>query len=192
MEKIKNIIELDKIRHSIQSKKKDEKSIISICAGTGCRASGSESVINAFKEEIKFLGLQNKVEVKVTGCHGFCETGPIVVIHPENIFYRNVEKEDIIEIVSETIIGGKIIDRLLHVDPQTGKKITKESDVPFYKKQERIILGVNGKIDPTNIEDYLAIDGYSALPKALFNMKPEKVIDKIKKSGLRGRGGGGS
>jgi NADH-quinone oxidoreductase subunit F len=191
VEKIKNTIELDKLRNSIQSKKKDEKSIISICAGTGCRASGSETVIDAFKEEIKFLGLQDKVEVKVTGCHGFCETGPIVVIHPQNIFYKNVEKEDIMEIVSETIIGGKIIDRLLYIDPKTGKKIVKESDIPFYNKQERIILGVNGKIDPTNIEDYIAIDGYTALVKALFNMKPEKVIDKIRKSGLRGRGGGG-
>ncbi len=191
MERIKNTIELEKLRSSLQSKKKDEKSIISICAGTGCRASGAETVIDGFKKEIKFLGLQDKVEVKVTGCHGFCETGPIVVIHPENIFYKNVEKEDIMEIVSETIIGGKIIDRLLYIDPKTGKKIVKESDVPFYNKQERIILGVNGKIDPTNIEDYIAIDGYSALTKALFNMKPEKVIDKIKKSGLRGRGGGG-
>ena len=191
MERVKNIIELEKLRNSIQSKEKDEKSIISICAGTGCRATGSEIVIDAFKKEIKFLGLQDKVVVKVTGCHGFCETGPIVVIHPENIFYKNVEKEDIIEIVSETIIGGKIIDRLLYVDPKTGKKIVKESDIPFYSKQERIILGVNGKIDPTNIDDYIAIDGYSALAKALFNMKPEKVIDKIKKSGLRGRGGGG-
>ncbi len=191
MERIKNTIELEKLRSSLQSKTKDEKSIISICAGTGCRASGAETVIDAFKKEIKFLGLQDKAEVKVTGCHGFCETGPIVVIHPENIFYKNVEKEDIMEIVSETIIGGKIIDRLLYIDPKTGKKIVKESDVPFYNKQERIILGVNGKIDPTNIEDYIAIDGYSALSKALFNMKPEKVIDKIKKSGLRGRGGGG-
>ena len=191
MEKIKNITELGKLRKSIQSKKEKEKTFISICAGTGCRASGSETVIDAFKEEIKFLGLQNKVNVKVTGCHGFCEKGPIVVIHPGNIFYKNVEKEDIIEIVSETIIGGKIIDRLLYVDPKTGKKITKESDIPFYSKQERIILCDNGKIDPTNIEDYIAIGGYAALAKALFNMKPEKVIDKIKKSGLRGRGGGG-
>ena len=191
MEKIKSIKELAKIRKSIQNNKDTEKSVISICAGTGCRASGSETVIDAFKNEIKFLGLQNKVKVKVTGCHGFCEKGPIVVIHPGDIFYKNVEKDDILEIVSETIIGGKIIDRLLYVDPKTGKKIVKESDVPFYNKQERIILGNNGNIDPTDIEDYIAIDGFSALAKALFNMKPEKVIDKVKKSGLRGRGGGG-
>ena len=191
MEKIKNTKDLEKLRKSIKSKKEKEKTFISICAGTGCRASESETIIDAFKEEIKFLGLQNKVKVKVTGCHGFCEKGPIVVIHPGDIFYKNVEKEDILEIVSETIISGKIIDRLLYVDPKTGKKIAKETDVPFYSKQERIILADNGKIDPTNIEDYIAIDGYSALAKALFNMKPEKVIDKIKKSGLRGRGGGG-
>ena len=191
MEKIKNTKDLEKLRKSIKNKKEKEKTFISICAGTGCRASGSETIIDAFKEEIKFLGLQNKVKVKVTGCHGFCEKGPIVVIHPGDIFYKNVEKEDILEIVSETIISGKIIDRLLYVDPKTGKKIAKETEVPFYSKQERIILADNGKIDPTNIEDYIAIDGYSALAKALFNMKPEKVIDKIKKSGLRGRGGGG-
>lgn len=191
MEKIGSPLELEKLSKSIQSKKKKEKAFISICAGTGCRASGSEVVVNAIKEEIKFLGLQNKVGVKVTGCHGFCEKGPIVVIHPGEIFYHNVEKEDIIEIVSETIIGGKIIDRLLYVDPATGKKITKESDVPFYNKQKRIILGNNGKIDPTDIEDYIALGGYSALSKVLFQMKPENIIEEIKKSGLRGRGGGG-
>jgi NADH:ubiquinone oxidoreductase subunit F (NADH-binding)/NAD-dependent dihydropyrimidine dehydrogenase PreA subunit/(2Fe-2S) ferredoxin len=191
LEKIRSPLELEKLRKLIQSKKKKEKSFISICAGTGCRASGTESVINSFKEEIKFLGLQNKVGVKVTGCHGFCEKGPIVVIHPGEIFYHNVEKEDVMEIVSETIIGGKIIDRLLYVDPATGKKITKESDVPFYNKQKRIILGNNGKIDPTDIEDYIALGGYNALNKALFNMKPEQIIEEIKKSGLRGRGGGG-
>ncbi len=191
MDKIRSPIELEKFRISIQSKKESEKAFISICAGTGCRASGSETVINAFKEEIKFLGLQNKVGVKVTGCHGFCEKGPIVVIHPENIFYQNVEKEDIIQIVSETIIEGKIIDRLLYVDPTTGKKITKESDVPFYNKQKRIILGNNGKIDPTNIDDYIAIGGYGALAKVLSNMSSEEVIEEVKKSGLRGRGGGG-
>lgn len=191
MEKIGSPLELEKLTKSIQGKKKKEKAFISICAGTGCRASGSESVIDAFKEEIKFLGLQSKVRVKVTGCHGFCEKGPIVVIHPGAIFYQNVEKEDVLEIVSETIIGGKIIDRLLYVDPTTGKKITKESDIPFYNKQRRIILGNNGKIDPTNIEDYIAIGGYSALSKALFRMIPEQIIEEVKKSGLRGRGGGG-
>ncbi len=191
MEKIGSPLELEKLTKSIQSKKKKEKSFISICAGTGCRASESESVINAFKEEIKFLGLQNKVGVKVTGCHGFCEKGPIVVIHPGDIFYQNVEKEDVLEIVYETIIGGKILDRLLYVDPATGKKITKESDVPFYNKQRRIILGNNGKIDPTNIEDYIAIGGYSALSKALFKMIPGQIIEEVIKSGLRGRGGGG-
>ena len=191
MEKIRSPLELEKLRKSIQSKKKKGKAYISICAGTGGRASGSESVINAFKEEINFLGLQNKIDVKVTGCHGFCEKGPIIVIHPGEIFYHNVEKEDVMEIVSETIIGGKIIDRLLYVDPATGKKITKESDVPFYNKQKRIILGNNGKIDPTDIEDYIALGGYSALSKALFNMKPEQIIEEVKKSGLRGRGGGG-
>jgi NADH-quinone oxidoreductase subunit F len=191
VEKIGSPFELEKLSKSIKKKSKKEKAFISVCAGTGCRASGAELVINAFKEEIKFLGLQDRVEVKVTGCHGFCEKGPIVVIHPGEIFYHNVEKEDVLEIVSETIISGKIVDRLLYVDPATGKKITKESYVPFYNKQKRIILGNNGKIDPTDIEDYIAIEGYSALGKALFKMTPEQIIEEVKKSGLRGRGGGG-
>ena len=191
MNKIKSPKDLESLRKSILKQRDPKKPCITVCAGTGCCASGSEEVITAFKNEIKSKKLSNKVDVRATGCHGFCEKGPVVVIYPERIFYQTVQIDDVPEIISETIINGKIIDRLLYVDPSSGKKIKYEHDVPFYKKQFRILLNNNGIIDPKNIEDYIAVGGYSALVKALHNMKPEKIIDNIQKSGLRGRGGGG-
>ncbi len=127
----------------------------------------------------------------MTGCHGFCERGPLLVINPQKLFYQKVQVEDVPEILSETIEKGNVIDRLLYVNPVTGEKIVHEDEVPFYKLQERIIFGKNGSIDPTSIEDYIAIGGYKALVKALFNMSPEEIIESVKRSGLRGRGGGG-
>jgi len=131
------------------------------------------------------------VELKVTGCHGFCERGPLIVVYPQKIFYQRVSPDDVSEIIAETIIKGNIIDRLLYVDPVSGERAQFEKDVPFYKRQQRLVFGNNGLIDPTNIEDYLATGGYSALSQVLFNMQPEGVIEEIKKSDLRGRGGGG-
>jgi NADH-quinone oxidoreductase subunit F len=142
-------------------------------------------------DEIERRELQINVELKETGCHGFCERGPVVVIRPKRIFYQRVKPEDIPEIISETVLNGNIIERLLYVDPVTNEKIVYEADVPFYKRQTRNILGVNGEIDPTNIEDYIAIGGYSALSKVLFHMAPEEIIEEVKRSGLRGRSGGG-
>jgi len=127
----------------------------------------------------------------VTGCHGFCERGPLLVINPQKLFYQKVQVEDVPEILSETIEKGSVIDRLLYVDPVTGEKILHEDEVPFYKLQKRIIFGKNGSIDPTSVEDYIAIGGYKALAKALFNMSREEIIESVKRSGLRGRGGGG-
>jgi len=129
--------------------------------------------------------------VRTTGCHGFCERGPIVVIQPDGVFYQRIKLKDIKEVIAETIVGKKIIDRLLYVDPRTQEKIVHEKNVPFYKKQERIIFGNNGFIDPTDIKDYIALDGYKALTKILFDMTSEEVIEEIKASGLRGRGGAG-
>jgi len=183
--------ELKNLRHSILSKRDPNRTCISVCAGTGCRASGAEAVVDAFLDEIERQELQISVELKETGCHGFCERGPVVVIRPKRIFYQQVKPEDIPEIISETVLKGKIIERLLYVDPATGEKITYEPDVPFYKRQTRTIFGANGEIDPTNIEDYIAVGGYSALSKALLQMSPEEIIEEVKKSGLRGRGGGG-
>ena len=183
--------ELENLRQSILSKRDPSRTCISVCGGTGCRASGAEAVVDAFIDEIERRELQINVELKETGCHGFCERGPVVVIRPKRIFYQRVKPEDIPEIISETVLKGKIIERLLYVDPVTSEKIVYEPDVPFYKKQTRTIFGANGEIDPTNIEDYIAIGGYSALSKALFQMSPEEIIEEVKKSGLRGRGGGG-
>ena len=164
---------------------------ISVCAGTGCRASGSLLVIEAFKNEIKEKKLDVELLLKETGCHGFCERGPLVVIYPEKIFYSKVKPEDVPEIIQETIGKGNVIERLLYEDPQTKDKITYENNVTFYNSQDRYIFGKNGQIDPTKIEDYIALDGYRALVKVLSNMNSEQVIDEISKSGLRGRGGAG-
>jgi NADH-quinone oxidoreductase subunit F len=148
-------------------------------------------VTAAFREETEKQGLADQVDILTTGCHGFCERGPVVVIRPEDIFYERVGVKDVPEIVSETIIGDSIVDRLLYTEPQTGEKLVHEHDVPFYKLQERVILGDNGFIDPTSIEDYIARGGYSALAKALHMMEPEEIVDIVKRSGLRGRGGAG-
>jgi len=181
---------LEALRASIIKSRDPGQTCITICGGTGCHSFGSEKVADACNQEIKRQKLEAKVDMKVTGCHGFCEKGPLVVIKPENILYHRVNAEDIPEIISETI-KGNIVDRLLYVDPNTGKKITHEHEVPFYKRQRRLVFGNNGFIDPTEIQDYLAVGGYAALAKALFEMSPEEIIEEVKKSGLRGRGGGG-
>ena len=131
------------------------------------------------------------MEVRATGCHGFCEKGPIVVIYPQEICYLEVKPEDVPEIVAETVLGKKVIDRLIYTDPKTGDKIAHQADIPFYKLQQRNLIGNNPKIDPRSIEDYLAHGGYTALPKALLEMSPEQVLEEVKKANLRGRGGGG-
>jgi len=183
--------ELERLRKSIIKRRDPNKPCVTICGGTGCLALRGERVITAFNQEIKRQRLETKVHVRVTGCPGFCERGPLVVIKPQNIFYQRVKVEDVREIVSETVLKGNIIDRLLYTDPHTDKKIIYEPEVPFYKKQKRLIIGNNELIDPTTIDDYLAVGGYTALSKVLFGMSPEEVIGEVKKSGLRGRGGGG-
>jgi NADH-quinone oxidoreductase subunit F len=182
---------LEALRKAIVASRNPDKPCITVCGGTGCHSFGSEGVSDAFKEEIKKNRLVDKVEVKVTGCHGFCERGPLVVIKPADIFYQKVKIEDVPEIVAETVVGGNIIDRLLYTDPDTGQKVTYEPEVPFYQKQKRLVFGNNGLIDPTRIDDYIAVGGYAALGKALSGMSPEGVIAEVRKAGLRGRGGGG-
>lgn len=182
--------ELEALRQSIVGSRDPKKTCIVVCGGTGCLALGAEDVIAGFRQELRERGLESKIDLRITGCPGFCERGTLVVIKPENILYQQVRGEDVPEIISETI-KGSIVDRLLYVDPNTGKKVTYENDVPFYKKQKRLLLGDNANIDPTIIDDYLALGGYTALSKALFKMSPEGIIEEVKKSGLRGRGGGG-
>jgi NADH-quinone oxidoreductase subunit F len=182
--------ELEGLRDSIIKSRDPNQRCIVICGGTGCLALGASDVVAAFRRELKKQGLEKKVSLRVTGCPGFCERGPLVVVKPENVLYQQVKSKDVADIVSATV-KGKIVDRLLYTDPATGKKITHENEVPFYKKQERLLLGNNSDIDPTEIGDYLALGGYAALSKALFKMSPEGVIGEVKKAGLRGRGGGG-
>ncbi|UCC40073.1 MAG: NADH-quinone oxidoreductase subunit NuoF [Candidatus Aminicenantes bacterium] len=186
-----DITKLDEIRAEILETRKEQKTCVTICGGTGCHAYGCLKVAQAFVEEVKRQNLEDSVDVRTTGCHGFCERGPIVVIQPEGVFYQRIQVDDIKEVISETIKNKKIIDRLLYIEPKTEKRIILEKEVPFYKKQERIIFGNNGFIDPTDIEDYIALDGYRALEKVLFDMTSEEVIAEIKASGLRGRGGAG-
>ncbi|MFC1666618.1 NADH-ubiquinone oxidoreductase-F iron-sulfur binding region domain-containing protein [Candidatus Omnitrophota bacterium] len=180
-----------KAKKSALSKKDSDKPCIAICKGTGCSVSGAAGLEEAFKKEIAVKKISQKVTVRTTGCHGFCERGPVVVIHPSKIFYQRVQAKDAPDIIQTTIIENKTVDRLLYKDPATGEKITHEHEIPFYKKQLRLIFGNNGKIDPTQIEDYIAIGGYSSLSKARTKMSSEAVIEEIKNSGLRGRGGGG-
>jgi len=164
---------------------------VTICAGTGCQASNAPAVVGALRDEIGRQGLQDRARVRTTGCHGFCEQGPLMVIEPGNIFYRKVKTEDVAEIVSETLINGRVVDRLCYVDPASGKRVVRESDIPFYKVQDRAILGQNKLLDPCDVGEYVANGGYTALLKALTSMSSEEIIREVKDSGLRGRGGGG-
>ncbi len=191
MPRINSAAELEELRKGILSKRDPDKPRIAICAGTGCLALGNDRVISAFEEEVKKQSLEAKVDIRATGCHGLCEKGPHVVIYPEEISYIEVTPEDVPEIVSQTVIGKKVIDRLIYTDPNTGEKAAHQSEIPFYKKQMRHLIGNNSKIDPKSIGEYLALGGYSALSRSLFEMSPEQVLEEIKKANLRGRGGGG-
>ncbi|UCE64391.1 MAG: 4Fe-4S binding protein, partial [Nitrospirota bacterium] len=183
--------ELEKFRKSILSKRDPKKPCITLCSGSACHATGSGEVAASIEAEIKKQGVSADVDFRKTGCHGFCERGPIIVIHPEEICYFQITPEDVPEIIAETIKEKKVVERLLYTDPETDEKIIHESDIPFYKHQERLVFGSNGSIDPKSIDDYLAIGGYSALSKALSEMTAEQVLEEVKKSNLRGRGGGG-
>ncbi len=191
MARIKSSAELEELREGILSQRDPDKRTITLCSGSACHATGSKLVAASIEEEIKKQGLTDQVNIRKTGCHGFCERGPIIVIQPDEICYLEIKPEDVPEIVSETIRDQKIIERLLYTDPKTDQEIIHESEIPFYKNQQRLLFGANIKIDPKSIDDYLAIGGYSALSKVLFQMTPEEVLEEVKKSNLRGRGGGG-
>jgi len=191
MKKIRTSQELKALRNSLLQRRDPNKPCVRVCLGTGCRARGSADVVEAFTNEIKKQDLEIQVDCKQTGCHGFCERGPVVVIRPKEIFYQRVKPHDVPEIVSKTLLNGEVVDSLLYTDPASGQKVLYEYEVPFYKKQARLVLANNGRIDPTNIFDYIAIGGYQALAKAITTMSCEEVIDTVEKSGLRGLGGGG-
>jgi len=190
MPRLKSAADLERLRQKILTRTQGKR-IVSVTNGTDGRTRGSQNVVQAFITEIERQGLKEKVEVKSTGCHGFCEKEPIALILPEEICYVGVKPKHVPEIVSKTLVNGKIVNHLLYEDPTTGQRIAKESEIPFYRYQKRTVLVNNKFIDPKNIDDYIARGGYSALAKVLFEMTPEQVLEEIKRANLRGRGGGG-
>ncbi len=162
-----------------------------VCGGTGCHAAESDLLLENFKTIVGDKGLDTEVQVIATGCFGFCEKGPIVKIMPDNTFYTQVTPDDAREIIEEHLIKGRKVERLLYVDPESKEIISDSKHMHFYKKQLRIALRNCGFIDPENIDEYISRDGYEALAKCLTEMTPQEVMDLMKKSGLRGRGGGG-
>ena len=167
------------------------RSHVLVCGGTGCTSSGSQQIIEAFEREIKANDLENEVAVVRTGCHGLCALGPIVLVYPEGSFYSMVKAEDVPEIVSEHLLKGRVVTRLLYDETVQEADVIPLAETGFYKKQKRVALRNCGVINPENIEEYIAVDGYQALGKVLTEMTPEQVIDTVLASGLRGRGGAG-
>jgi NADH:ubiquinone oxidoreductase subunit F (NADH-binding)/(2Fe-2S) ferredoxin len=191
--RINSVKGLESAAKKARDERKRIKTEILVCAGTGCLANGSLAVTEALEDAIRTgkLDVELSLGLKNTGCHGFCEQGPLVVIQPKGIFYKGVKPKDVEEIVEKTIANGEVVERLLYRDPNTKKRVEQYMAIPFYSKQVRIALRNIGKIDPGNIDDYIAVGGYGGLAKALTQMTPEEVVDAVATSGLRGRGGGG-
>ncbi len=191
MPNLRKASDLELLRKRLLADRKSTRMTIIICGGTGCQASKSPAVIDALRKELKAQKLEKDVRLRVTGCHGFCEQGPIMVFEPGNLFYCRMAPADAAEIVAKTVKKGDVIDRLLYTDPISGRKVMTEAEIPFYREQDRQLLSSNRLVDPRSIDDYIAIGGYAALAKTLDGFKPAEVIGEIKASGLRGRGGGG-
>jgi NADH-quinone oxidoreductase subunit F len=191
MARIDSAAELERRRAEVLDRREGGAPCVTLCAGTGCLASGARDVVVAFETEMAKQGLQTEVRTRTTGCHGFCEKGPLVIIDPEEISYVQVTPEDVPEIVERTLKHKEVVERLLYVDPGSGKRVEREPEIPFYANQRRMVFGINRRIDPKSFEDYLAVGGFRALGKVLSGMRPEQVIAEAKASGLRGRGGAG-
>ncbi len=182
--------ELEEYRRRLQAARDPSARRVRVCIGTGCTAKGAFKVLERFRAAAGELGEGTVIGIRCTGCHGFCERGPIVVVDPGNVFYQGVKEEDVPEIWRETAVGGRVVDRLLYRADKGAPPARMPEDIPFYRHQHRIVLALNGTIDPTDIDDYIAAGGYAGLAKAL-TMTPEGIIEEITRSGLRGRGGGG-
>jgi NADH:ubiquinone oxidoreductase subunit F (NADH-binding)/(2Fe-2S) ferredoxin len=182
---------LEAWRESIKRAIDPDRPRLRVCGGTGCRSLGGRQLLDALQRALDAAGLGEQVEVVVTGCHGFCEQGPLVTIAPEEIAYQRVSPEDAEAIVTETLKAGRILEELLYVDPANGQPSLREPEIPFYRHQTRRVMALNGKIDPCRIENYIANGGYLALNEALVRMDPELIIEVVSRSGLRGRGGAG-
>lgn len=191
VKKIGSPEDLERLRGEILAGRSQMRPAVSVCTSTGCISLGARDIVEALERELKDQGLMDKVDIRETGCLGFCEQGPRVTVYPEETCYFRVRTEDVPEIVSETILGKRVVDRLLYEDPTTGRRAERLEQIPFYKSQLRLLLGNNSRIDPKNVDDYIALGGYRALSKALFEMTPKEVLEEVKRSNLRGRGGGG-
>lgn len=199
MSKIKSFNELrdliDELKPNLSLRNntidENSKKELLVCGDTGCRAANSMPIIDSLKAEIKNAGLEDIVSVSLTGCFGFCAQGPIVKVHPDNVFYVKVSADDAKEIVQEHLVKGNVIDRLLYLEASENKKVHASEDISFYKQQMRIALHNCGYINPEKVEDYIANDGYLTLGKCITELTPEQVIEEVKVSGLRGRGGAG-
>ncbi|MFZ1936066.1 MAG: NADH-quinone oxidoreductase subunit NuoF [Thermoguttaceae bacterium] len=191
VDKFTSCAQLTAYRETLRTQYDPAKSCVTVCGGTGCRAIESQAVLTAFRKELAERGLENKHDLKITGCLGFCEKGPIVTIRPKKLIYVRVTPDDVPEIVEKTLIRSEEIDRLFVQDPQTKARLRTQEEIPFYKHQTPLVFGANFELDPTSIDDYIRIGGYSALVKALAEMGPEEIIAEVTKSALRGRGGAG-
>lgn len=199
---MKNLEELQAIRESMKDRVSNrgigassdralERAHILVCGGTGCTSGHSKDIYNEFARLLKENGIENEIKLIMTGCFGLCARGPIVVVYPDGAFYQHVKVSDVEEIVREHIVGGTVVERLLHEEKDVNGEIKPFNETAFYKSQHRLVLRHCGLIDPENIDEYLAFDGYQAYKKAVTEMTQQQVIDTIKASGLRGRGGGG-
>jgi NADH:ubiquinone oxidoreductase subunit F (NADH-binding)/(2Fe-2S) ferredoxin/NAD-dependent dihydropyrimidine dehydrogenase PreA subunit len=191
MPRLNSYRELEHLRQGFKEQQAKYTKTVMVCGGPGCHASRSQAVIEAVKKELQAHHLTSKVRLLVTGCHGYCEEGPLMVIEPGNLFYCRVSPDDAYEIVSRTLAADDVIERLLYTDPVSGKKVRTESEIPFYRRQDRELLTQNRCVDSCSIESYIANGGYSALARVLQSVQPEQVVKEIIAAGLRGRGGGG-
>jgi NADH:ubiquinone oxidoreductase subunit F (NADH-binding)/(2Fe-2S) ferredoxin len=189
--RLNSIADLDDMRKELLSLRSPSTKSVHVCTGPGCAAKGSPKLYELFCEAAQQADVNVEILPKAVGCHGLCECGPIVLIQPGDIFYQRVEEPDVAEIFRETVVGGRLVERLLYENPATGRRVETFDKIPFYKVQKRIALAYNGLIDPTKITDYIALGGYSALAKVLSSMTDEEVISEVETAGLRGRGGGG-
>jgi NADH:ubiquinone oxidoreductase subunit F (NADH-binding)/NAD-dependent dihydropyrimidine dehydrogenase PreA subunit/(2Fe-2S) ferredoxin len=191
MSRLKRPADLNTLREQIIAQRNSKQTWLAVCAGTGCRAYGAEALADSLEEEIEKRGLNAKVGVRRTGCHGFCERGPLVVLQPSDVCYLGAQIKNIPAIVDSIGSAEGSVDRLLYLDEASGKRLAHLDEIPFYKYQKRVLLENNVRIDASNILDYIAVGGYSALAKALSGMTPEAVLNEVKAANLRGRGGGG-
>jgi NADH:ubiquinone oxidoreductase subunit F (NADH-binding)/NAD-dependent dihydropyrimidine dehydrogenase PreA subunit/(2Fe-2S) ferredoxin len=191
MSRLKKPADLKKLKKQIVAQRNAKKTWLAVCAGTGCRAYGAEALADSFDEEIKNRGIDDIVGIRRTGCHGFCERGPLVVIQPEDSCYLGAKPKNAPAIIDMLTTGEGNVEKLLYLDEESGKRISELNEIPFYKYQKRILLENNVLIDPSDILDYIAVGGYSALAKVLSGMAPEDVLKEVTDANLRGRGGGG-